>query len=538
MVEREIDNLTMEQYLTLTGGNQAPGVVKPEIGGNVNFEIKSQFMRELREDTFSGNKNDDAHEHVKRVLDIEPSIPKISLKRPLSKGIVRHQEPPNSLRKFGTSSKKETRHYTKLANGIMTFYINAPLMISITIRRSIEGSSYEGITAIMNKLENLGRDMKKLKENVLAIHVGCQTRGGAYLVKDCPLKEEVKSIKEAKYGEFGRPSPFGNGAKYRVGPPGYYIRLDNRPPVGEKRPSLEELMNKHLEESTQRRTEMEEWLTNEFRTKAANEINSPSLDQCKSMYTSEKTPINNGQHEISIASNKCTQIVQTTDVSSKVLLYMTKRYPIGIVENVLVKIDKFLFPSDFVVIDMLNIRNETMILRRPFLATIHAEIDIFDREISLGIGGDRVTFDMDKKIHNFTTLIGEIYLINTTSNTPSDASSRVEETNDLHNENNYCNQKQGRSLSREYELGIGKKGHMQEDIWENYRKVQGDNTYWWHDQKSKEEKRQKLGINLEEYEPPMIHVETFKVKRKRKQSRFKDMICKEVDSGRRIHRQT
>ncbi|GJR71807.1 hypothetical protein Tco_0084172 [Tanacetum coccineum] len=70
MAEGEIYNLTMEQYLALTRGNQAPGVVKPEIGGNVNFKIKSQFMRELREATFSGNKNDDAHEHVERVLDI------------------------------------------------------------------------------------------------------------------------------------------------------------------------------------------------------------------------------------------------------------------------------------------------------------------------------------------------------------------------------------------------------------------------------------------------------------------------------------
>ncbi|GJR98519.1 hypothetical protein Tco_0270693 [Tanacetum coccineum] len=70
MAEGEIDTLTMEQYLALTRGNQAPGVVKPEIGGNVNFEIKSQFMRELREDTFSENKNNDAHEHVKQVLDI------------------------------------------------------------------------------------------------------------------------------------------------------------------------------------------------------------------------------------------------------------------------------------------------------------------------------------------------------------------------------------------------------------------------------------------------------------------------------------
>nr|GEV16526.1 putative reverse transcriptase domain-containing protein [Tanacetum cinerariifolium] len=59
---------------------KAPGVIKPEIRGNVNFEIKSQFMRELKEDTFFGNKNDAAHEHVKRVLDIVSlfNIPRVS----------------------------------------------------------------------------------------------------------------------------------------------------------------------------------------------------------------------------------------------------------------------------------------------------------------------------------------------------------------------------------------------------------------------------------------------------------------------------
>ncbi|GJU87689.1 hypothetical protein Tco_1295235 [Tanacetum coccineum] len=31
---------------------------------------KSQFMRELREDTFFGNKNEDAHDHIDRVLNI------------------------------------------------------------------------------------------------------------------------------------------------------------------------------------------------------------------------------------------------------------------------------------------------------------------------------------------------------------------------------------------------------------------------------------------------------------------------------------
>nr|GEV52058.1 hypothetical protein [Tanacetum cinerariifolium] len=68
MGDIDINTLAMEQYLALTRWNQAPGVVKPEIENNVNFKIKSQFMRELREDTFSGNKNYDAHEHVERFL--------------------------------------------------------------------------------------------------------------------------------------------------------------------------------------------------------------------------------------------------------------------------------------------------------------------------------------------------------------------------------------------------------------------------------------------------------------------------------------
>nr|GEW76001.1 hypothetical protein [Tanacetum cinerariifolium] len=80
MAEGDIDNLTMEQYMALTRGNQAPGVVKPKIKGNVNFKIKNQFMRGLREDTFYENKNNDAHEHFEWVLDIVSlfNIPRVT----------------------------------------------------------------------------------------------------------------------------------------------------------------------------------------------------------------------------------------------------------------------------------------------------------------------------------------------------------------------------------------------------------------------------------------------------------------------------
>ncbi|GJX74431.1 hypothetical protein Tco_0313026 [Tanacetum coccineum] len=71
-----------------------------------------------------------------------------------------------------------------------------------TSNKNIESSGdSEGIAAIVSKLDSLGRDIKKLKENAHAIQVRCQNCGGAHLDKVCPLNEEVKSVKEAKYGE-------------------------------------------------------------------------------------------------------------------------------------------------------------------------------------------------------------------------------------------------------------------------------------------------------------------------------------------------
>ncbi|GKD15518.1 MAK10-like protein, partial [Tanacetum coccineum] len=78
----------------------------------------------------------------------------------------------------------------------------------------------------------------------------------------------------------------------------------------------------------------------------------------------------------------------------------TLKGPIKNSRKHLSKIDKFLFPSDFVLMDMMGEPNETMILGRPFLATIHAQIDVFNREISLGIGKDRVLFDMDGGVYH------------------------------------------------------------------------------------------------------------------------------------------
>nr|GEZ54113.1 hypothetical protein [Tanacetum cinerariifolium] len=129
-----------------------------------------------------------------------------------------------------------------------------------TISRNIGSSSSNDILAALeSKLDNLGRDIKKLKESVHGIQVGCQICEGPHLDKDCPLNEEVKQVEEVRYREFGHITPFNgsNRGKFCVRPPGYYTKTNNRPSYGEKRPSLKELLTKNQEESARRSTEME-----------------------------------------------------------------------------------------------------------------------------------------------------------------------------------------------------------------------------------------------------------------------------------------
>ncbi|GJR93063.1 hypothetical protein Tco_0265237, partial [Tanacetum coccineum] len=59
------------------------------------------------------------------------------------------------------------------------------------------------------------------------------------------INEEVKQVEEVIYGEFGRTTPFkgSSGGNFYVGPPGYYTKIDNRPPYDKKRNQSASLKN-------------------------------------------------------------------------------------------------------------------------------------------------------------------------------------------------------------------------------------------------------------------------------------------------------
>nr|GFC13130.1 hypothetical protein [Tanacetum cinerariifolium] len=57
--------------------------------------------------------------------------------------------------------------------------------------------------------------------------------------------------------------------------------------------------------------------------------------------------------------------------------------PTGVAENVFVKVGKFYFPADFVILDFVAGPRVPLVLGRPFLSTAHALINVYEGEITL-----------------------------------------------------------------------------------------------------------------------------------------------------------
>ncbi|GJS97784.1 hypothetical protein Tco_0804752 [Tanacetum coccineum] len=60
----------IEQYKSKTRTDYGSGVARPKIDNKDQFELKDQFLKELRENTFSCSDNEDANENIEKVLEI------------------------------------------------------------------------------------------------------------------------------------------------------------------------------------------------------------------------------------------------------------------------------------------------------------------------------------------------------------------------------------------------------------------------------------------------------------------------------------
>nr|GEW29805.1 reverse transcriptase domain-containing protein [Tanacetum cinerariifolium] len=70
--------------------------------------------------------------------------------------------------------------------------------------------------------------------------------------------------------------------------------------------------------------------------------------------------------------------------------------PKGVAEDVFIKVEKFHFLTDFIVVDFEGNPRVPLILRRSFLRTGRALIDVYEEEITLRVNDEAVTFNLNQ----------------------------------------------------------------------------------------------------------------------------------------------
>nr|GEV55089.1 hypothetical protein [Tanacetum cinerariifolium] len=99
-------------------------------------------------------------------------------------------------------------------------------------------------------------------------------------------------------------------------------------------------------------------------------VEEPSVDKLIEL---TKTPLN--ENYSAVVLKKLPEKLELAD--------KTISKPTGVAENVFVKVSKFYFPTDFVVLDFIADPSVPLLLGRPFLSIAHALIDVYEGEIIL-----------------------------------------------------------------------------------------------------------------------------------------------------------
>ncbi|XP_070014512.1 uncharacterized protein [Nicotiana sylvestris] len=74
------------------------------------------------------------------------------------------------------------------------------------------------------------------------------------------------------------------------------------------------------------------------------------------------------------------------------MMYQTMKRPLGIIDDVLVRVDKFILPAGFVILDCEVDYGVPIILGRTFLAMGKALVDVEAGELTFRVGEQKVVF--------------------------------------------------------------------------------------------------------------------------------------------------
>ncbi|GJV52745.1 zf-CCHC domain-containing protein, partial [Tanacetum coccineum] len=335
---------------------------------------------ELHDNTFSGSDHEHANEHIEKVLEIMDlfHIPNITIDQVM-------------LRAFLISLTRATSHWlrNKPSSSITTWedlkmkFLSKYCPPARTVKkmtRSTETS--DGLAAIQVQLNNLGREIKKGNEKVYDAQVGCERCKGPYYTKDCTLKEEGKTLKEAYYTQFG--APFQGGGYRATAPTQGELQFDQRNEQGKEESYEPQFSKAYSYGASNNSIPKKEKDLGIFTLPCV--INNVCFNNALADLGASVSVIPLSTY-LNLGLGELAHTKLTVELADR-----TIKYPKGIAKNVLVGIGKFVFPVDFIILDLLEDIKVPLILERPLLSTAHAKIDVFKRKITLRVGEEKINF--------------------------------------------------------------------------------------------------------------------------------------------------
>ncbi|GJU49188.1 homeodomain-like protein [Tanacetum coccineum] len=296
---------TMEQFMSKTRADYGSGVARPKIEDKDNFELKGQFFKELRTNTFSDSDHEDANEHIEKVLEIVDlfHIPNITIDQVM-------------LRAFPMSLiRAASRCLRNKPSGSITTWEDLKTKFL---------SKYCPPAHTAKKMEEINNFQQEPDENL-------------YQAWEVVL--------------------FYNGLNV----PARQI-LDSRGAIP-------------------------------LKTSADAKVAIQEMDEYSKKW-------HNGT---SRAKRKLAHTKLTVELADG-----TVKYPKGIAKNMLVGIGEFIFPVDFIILDMPEDIKVPLILGRPFLSITRAKIDVFKRKITLRVREEKIIF---KSVKPASSLIKRVYML-------------------------------------------------------------------------------------------------------------------------------
>ncbi|GKE50605.1 hypothetical protein Tco_1481863, partial [Tanacetum coccineum] len=300
---------TMEQHMIKTRENYGSGIARPTINQDTPFELKGQFLKELRDNTFSGSEHEDANEHIEKVLEIVDlfHIPKVTqdqimlrafpvsltgaasrwLRNQPSGSITTwevlktkflnkycppartakkmeeinnfQQEPDESLfrawERFKELLMKCPQHYLTDMQEVILFYngLDVPTRQILDSKGAIPSKTAADAKVAIQEMAEYSQ---KWHNGTSSRTRSTETSDGLTAIQAQlnNLEREIKKVNEKVYAaQFG--APYQPGGQYRAAGPGFYQRNNGNSSYPDRRSSLEESLTKFMTESAKRHEE-------------------------------------------------------------------------------------------------------------------------------------------------------------------------------------------------------------------------------------------------------------------------------------------